>query len=141
MGGNPFAALPMFEGEFREEVAQQRGYRMLVASDYEEGANSDLWLVVADPDATVTYPGVAPPIAENVVGAGRPEVQNNASLLGAVVVTRFGDRASNPSETQELAKNARRYSERYAPAAGFRLCSSHLAAPDTRDGHSTCLMV
>ena len=39
-GADPFAALPMFVAEFREEVAQQRGYRMPTASDHQEGTNS-----------------------------------------------------------------------------------------------------
>ena len=131
-GVNSFAALPMFEGDFREEVAQQCGYRMPAAPDYEGGTNSGLWLAAADPGATVTAPGVAPSVAGKVIGGGRSEAQNNASLLGRVFVTRSSDCASNPSGAQELAQNARRSSERYALEAGFRLGSFRLAVPEAR---------
>ena len=108
----------MFEGGFREEVVQQCGYRMPVASDYEEGTNSGLWLAVADPGATVTGLGVATSIAEKVVVFSRSEAQGNASSLGKVFVARFGARASNPSDAQELMGHACRFSGRYGIGAG-----------------------
>ena len=37
---NLLAARPMFEGKFRVDVAQRRGYRTPTLSDYEEGAKS-----------------------------------------------------------------------------------------------------
>ena len=105
---------------------------MPVASDNEGGPNSGLLLAAADLDAAVTVPGAAPSIAGKVGGAGRSEVQNNASLLGKVPVTRFGDGALNPSDSQELVRNACRYSGGCALEAGFRCCSSRLAVPDAR---------
>ena len=83
-GVSSFAVLPMFGGEFREEVAKQCGYRTPAASDWAEGTNSGLRSAAPDPDAAVTAPGVAPSIAEKVIGAGRSEAQNDASLLGKV---------------------------------------------------------
>ena len=127
-----FAELPMVEGELREGVARRRGYHMPMASDYEGGANSGQWLAVADPDATVTAPGVASHSAVYLAGAGCPEVKENAVLLGQVFVTRFGECALVPSAAGDLVKNARRYSERYALGAGFRRCSSRLGAPNAR---------
>ena len=121
-GGNSSAALLMFEC----------GYRMHVAADFGEGANSGLWLAAADPDPTVTVPGVAPPVAEKVVGAGCSEVQTNASPLGKVFLRRFGYFALIPSDAQELVKNACRYTERGAREAGFRRRFSRLAVPNSR---------
>ena len=40
-GAKSFAALPMFEGKFRADTAQQRGLRMPTFSDYEKGTNSE----------------------------------------------------------------------------------------------------
>ena len=101
-------------------MAQQRGHRMPAASDYAEGANLGLGSAVADPDATVTVRGVAPAVAEKVAGAGLSEMQSNSSLSGKVFATRFGDCALDPSDTQELVKNACRFSEKYALSGRFR---------------------
>ena len=98
-GVESVAALPVFESEFREGAAQQRGYRMPVASDYEKGANSGLRLAVADPDATVAAPGVVTSGLGKSAGYGRSEAQENASPLGTVFATRFGGCALSSSDT------------------------------------------
>ena len=101
-GVSSYAGLPTFEGEFREKVAQQYGYRMPMAPDCEEGTNSGLRLAVACPDATATAPGVAPQSAVSADGAGRSPVEEDAALLGKVAATRFGECALNPSATEDL---------------------------------------
>ena len=53
-------------------------------------------------------------------------------MLGTVFATRFSDCALNPSDTQELVKNACRCSDEYALGAGFRCRSSRSAAPNAR---------
>ena len=53
-GVDSFAVLPTSEGEFRRGVAKQCGYRIPAGP----------WFAVADPDAAVAVPGVAPSIAE-----------------------------------------------------------------------------
>ena len=58
-GVNSLAALPMFGGAFREDVAQQFGYRAPASSRQESGIHSGLRLAAVDPDAAVSAPGVA----------------------------------------------------------------------------------
>ena len=49
--------LPSFGGNVRKKIAQQCGYRASDASLFEKGANSGLWLGVADSYAALTVPG------------------------------------------------------------------------------------
>ena len=58
-GVKSFAVLPMFGGVYREDVAQQYGYRTPVSLRRERGTRSGLRSAVADPDATLAAPGVA----------------------------------------------------------------------------------
>ena len=69
LGVKSFAVLPMFGGVYREDVAQQYGYRTPVSLRRERGTRTGLWSAVADPDATVTVPGVA--LYEKDAAAGR----------------------------------------------------------------------
>ena len=131
-GVNLFAALPTFKGKFRADVARQCGGRMSTFSDYEKGTNSWALLVAPDPDAPATVPGVAP---DGDTGKGesiRPLVQEDAALLGNVLVSRYRDCSSDPAATEELVKNARNYAERYELEAGFRRCASCMSVPNAR---------
>ena len=128
----------MFEGEFCEEAARQRGYRMPLTSGYEEGTNSGMWLTVADPDAAVAVPGVVQSSAEKVAGAGRSDVQVDAFLSGEAFATRLGHCSFSSSDTQELVDNARRFSERFAVEAGSPCCSSRLAVPNAHAAWFLC---
>ena len=90
-GVNSSAVLPPSGLRFRADVAQRRGYRMPTLSDYEKGANLGVLLVVADPDAAATAPGVAPESGVSENAAGCSLVRDNAALLGKVFASRFGD--------------------------------------------------
>ena len=131
-GANSFAALPTFEGKFRADVAQQRGYRMPTLPDDEAGANSGVCLAVADADAGATAPGVVPESGGSEEADGRSLAEENAAMSGKVFAPRLGDWSSDPSASDELGKNARKYAERFALEAGFRRCSPRAGVPNTR---------
>ena len=55
----PFKGRICFDDLVDKDVAQQCGYRMPVSLRHERGTRSGVWSSAADPDATVTAPGVA----------------------------------------------------------------------------------
>ena len=59
-------------------------------------------------------------------------------VVGKVFATRFGQCTLDPSATEDLEKNARQFSERYAVEAGFRRCSSRLGVPNPRASWFEC---
>ena len=131
-GANSSAALPMFEGERRAEVAQRRRYRIPTLPDFEEGANSGVWVVASDPDATITAPAVMPDSGVSGKDVGRSQVKGNAVLPGEVSASRLGDCSWGPLALGESVKSARRPSEKRASEAGYRRCTSRARAPNSR---------
>ena len=119
-GVNSFATLPMFRGAFREDVAQQRGFRMPVSSNQEKGTRSGLRLTVVDPDATVTGPGVASHAKEEAAGIESSTVHANAVILGKLFAKWSGNCASSRNQTRVLVDNALKFADRNALEAGFR---------------------
>ena len=83
----------------------------------EMGTNSGARLADTDPDATATVPGI---VTDAVVS---DEVAGGSKVF---------DCTQAPSDTGDLVKNASQYSERCAPEAGFRRCTSRLGVPSMR---------
>ena len=106
-GANSFAALPVFGGEFDEEVARQRGYRTPASSRKEKGAHSGLWLAVVGPYATAAVPGGAS--VGKVVDAdlGASGASRNADILGKVYAECLGDCSRSPSDSRDSVANAK----------------------------------
>ena len=98
-GANSFAALPMFGGVFREDVAQQCGFRTPVSSYREKGTYSGLRLAVVDPEATTAVPGVVSHVKEEAVGLEASSVRANAAISGKLFAKWFGNCASKNNET------------------------------------------
>ena len=135
---NSFATSPMFGGVFREDAAQQCGFRAPVSSSQEEGTRSGLWLTVVDPDATVAAPGFAAHVKEGAAGVEASAAHANAVISGKLFAKWFGNRASSGKETQVLVDNALRYADRYALEAGFRRRTSRVGIPNSRASWFVC---
>ena len=131
-GVNSFAALPMFGGAFREDVAQLCGFRMPVSPKRQKRTFSGLWLTVVDRDATVAAPGFAPHVEEEAVGVEASTAHSNAVILGNLFAKWFGNCTRSGKETQVLVDNALGRADRYALEAGFLRCASRLGVPNSR---------
>ena len=79
---NSFAALQVFGGLFREEVAQQCGFRAPSSSFQAKGKHSGLRLAVVDPDAAATAPGVVVRAEEEAAGLESSSVLADAAISG-----------------------------------------------------------
>ena len=134
MGANQFAALPMVGGVFREDVGQQRGFRMPVSLHQEKGTHSGLWLAVVDLDATAAAPGVDSHEKEEAAGLEASSVRANAVILGKLFVKWFGNCASKGNESQVLVERALKYEDRYALEAGLPQRASRVGIPNSRAG-------
>ena len=122
----------MFGGVFREDAAQQCGFRIPVSPSREKGTCSGLWLTAADLDATVTAPGFAPRVREEAAGVETSAVHEAAVILGKLFAKWFGNCTSSGKETQTLVDNSLGYAERNALEAGFRRCATRVGAPNSR---------
>ena len=131
-GANSFALLPMFRGAYREDVAQQCGFRMPVSPGREKRTHSGLRLTAAYPDAAAAAPGFVSHAKEGRGGIEASTVHTNAVILGKLFVQRFGNCTHSGEETQVLVGNALGYADRYALEAGFRRCTSRLGSPKSR---------
>ena len=131
-GVNSFALLPMFGGAFREDVAQQRGFRTPVPPSREKRTRSGLGLTVVDPDATATVPDFASRAKEEAAGVEASTAHSNAVILGKLFAKWVGNCTRAGKETQGLVDNALGYAGRCALEAGFRRCASRMGIPNSR---------
>ena len=131
-GVNSSATLPTFGGVFREDVAQQCGFRLPISPSREKGVHSGFWLTVVGPGATASAPDFAPRVKGEAAGVEASAARANAGFLGKLFAKWFGNCASSDKETQVLVGNALGYADRYALEADFRRCTSRGGIPNSR---------
>ena len=133
-GVSSCAVLPMFGGLFRENAAQQRGFRMPALSFQETGNRSGLLLAAAGNDAAATAPGMVGQAKGEAEGRDSASVRSNAGILGKLFAKWFGNCTSKGDETQVLVNNALSYAEQYALDAGLERRNSRVGLTAARSG-------
>ena len=81
----------MFGGVFREDVAQQCGFRTPVLPERERRTLPGIWLAAAYSGATVTAPGFALHVKEERAGMEASSARKSAVISGELFTQWFGN--------------------------------------------------